>query len=50
MARANHVASRTYQHFWLYILVGFIYLILTYLGTRMMQRIEQKVAIAGYSR
>lgn len=50
MARANHVASRTYQHFWLYIFVGFIYLILTYIGTRIMQRIEEKVAISGYAR
>lgn len=50
MARANHVASRTYQHFWLYIFVGFIYLILTYIGTRIMQRVEEKVAISGYAR
>jgi len=50
MARANHVASRTYQHLWLYLLVGGIYLILTYLGTRALRFLEERVAIPGYSR
>ena len=50
MARTNHVASRTYQHFCLYVFVGLIYMILTYAGTKIMQRIEQKVAISGYAR
>ncbi len=50
MARANHVASRTYQHLWLYLMVGFIYLLLTYLGTQALRALEEKVAMAGYTR
>lgn len=50
MARANHVASRTYQHFWLYILAGFIFLALTYVGTKLFHVLEAKVAIKGYAR
>jgi len=50
MARANHVASRTYQHFWLYIMVGFIYLLLTYLGTKALRVLEDRVAMSGYIR
>ena len=49
MTRANHVAARTYQHFWLYILAGFIFMVLTYLGTKALQLLEKKVAIAGYT-
>jgi len=50
MARANHVASRTYQHFWIYILAGFIFLALTYFGTRLLQLLENKVEVKGYVR
>jgi polar amino acid transport system permease protein len=50
MARTNHVASRTYQHFWLYLMVGFIYLLLTWLGTRALHVLEERVAISGYTR
>jgi polar amino acid transport system permease protein len=50
MARANHVASRTYQHFWLYIMVGLIYLLLTYLGTKALRVLEDRVAMSGYIR
>jgi polar amino acid transport system permease protein len=50
MARANHVASRTYQHFWIYILAGFIFLALTYIGTRLFNLLENRVAIKGYVR
>ncbi len=50
MARTNHVASRTYQHFWMYVMVGFIYLLLTYLGTKALHVLEEKVAISGYTR
>ena len=49
MARANHVAARTYQHFWLYLLAGFIFLALTYTGTKLLQLLEKKVAIKGYA-
>ena len=50
MARCNHVASRTYQHFWLYILAGLIFLALTYVGTKAFHLVEEKVAIKGYVR
>jgi polar amino acid transport system permease protein len=50
MARTNHVASRTYQHFWLYLMVGCIYLLLTWLGTRALHLLEERVAISGYTR
>jgi polar amino acid transport system permease protein len=50
MARTNHTASRTYQHFWLYLLVGFIYMLLTWLGTKALHILEERVAISGYTR
>ncbi len=50
LTRTRHVAERTYQHFWLYILAGFIFLVLTYIGTKIFQIIEEKVAISGYAR
>ena len=50
LARTRHVAERTYQHFWLYILAGLIFLILTYIGTKVLQTIEEKVMIEGYAR
>ena len=50
MARTNHTASRTYQHFWLYLLVGLIYMLLTWIGTRLLHMLEERVAISGYTR
>lgn len=50
MARAHFVASRTYQHLPLYFTAGVIFLILTYLGTRSLRFLEEKVRIPGYSR
>ena len=50
LTRTRHVAERTYQHFWLYILAGLIFLILTYIGTKVLQTIEEKIAIEGYAR
>ncbi len=50
MARTNHTASRTYQHFWLYLLVGFIYMLLTWMGTKALHILEERVAISGYTR
>ncbi len=50
MARTNHTASRTYQHFWLYLMVGFIYMLLTWLGTKALHILEERVAISGYTR
>jgi len=49
MARAHFVASRTYQHLPLYLAAGLIYLVLTYMGTRLLRLLEDKVRIPGYS-
>jgi polar amino acid transport system permease protein len=50
LARSRHVAERTYQHFWIYILAGCIFLVLTYIGTKLMHLLEEKVRIHGYAR
>jgi polar amino acid transport system permease protein len=50
MARAHFVASRTYEHLPLYFSAGLIFLILTYLGTKGLRVLEEKVRIPGYSR
>ncbi len=50
MARTNHIASRTYQHFWLYLMVGLIYMLLTWLGTKALHILEERVAMSGYTR
>ena len=50
MARAHFVASRTYQHLPLYFTAGVLFLILTYLGTKSLRVLEEKVRIPGYSR
>jgi polar amino acid transport system permease protein len=49
MARANHVASRTYQHLHLYLLAGFMFMILTYLGTRGLSALQQRLKLPGYT-
>ena len=49
MARAHFVATRTYQQLPLYLAAGVIFLILTYLGTRGLRMLEEKVRIPGYS-
>ncbi len=49
LARSRHVAERTYQHFWIYILAGCIFLLLTYIGTKLLQLLEEKVHIPGYA-
>src|SRR5512139_19227 len=50
MARAHFVASRTYQHLPLYFTAGVIFLILTYVGTKALRALEEKVKIPGYMR
>lgn len=50
MARAHFVASRTYQHLPLYFTAGVIFLILTYVGTRALRVLEERVRIPGYMR
>jgi polar amino acid transport system permease protein len=50
MARAHFVASRTYQHLPLYFAAGVMFLVLTYLGTKSLRLLEEKVRIPGYSK
>ena len=50
MARAHFVASRTYEHLPLYFTAGVIFLALTYLGTKALRILEEKVKIPGYTR
>ena len=49
MARAHFVATRTYQQLPLYFAAGVIFLILTWLGTKGLRILEEKVRIPGYS-
>jgi polar amino acid transport system permease protein len=49
MSRANHVASRTYQHLHLYLLAGFMFMLLTYLGTRSLAALHKRLKIPGYT-
>ena len=45
MSRAHHIASRTYQHLAIYLAAGFIFLIFTYIGTKVLNTIHKKVSI-----
>jgi len=49
MARTHFVASRTYHHLPLYLTAGVIYFFLTWLGVRMLRKLEHKVRIVGYA-
>ncbi len=49
MARAHFVATRTYQQLPLYLAAGVIFLVLTYLGTKGLRLLEEKVRIPGYA-
>jgi len=49
MARAHFVATRTYQQLPLYLAAGVIFLVLTWMGTRGLRMLEEKVRIPGYS-
>jgi polar amino acid transport system permease protein len=49
MARAHFVATRTYQQLPLYLAAGMIFLILTWLGTKGLRILEERVRIPGYS-
>lgn len=49
MARAHFVASRTYEHLPLYFSAGVLFMIITYLGTKALKILEERVKIPGYS-
>lgn len=50
MARAHHVASRTYQHLYLYITAGLLFMIMTWMGTRLLQMAQKRLSVPGYFR
>ncbi len=50
MARAQFVASRTYQHLPLYLAAGLLYFLLTWAGVAALRKLEHRVHIPGYSR
>ena len=50
MSRATHVASRTYQHLYLYITAGILFMILTYIGTRAMSMVQKRLTVPGFTR
>ena len=49
MARAQFVASRTYQHLPLYLAAALLYFFLTWAGVAALRKLEQKVRIPGYT-
>ena len=49
MARAGAVASRTYEHMTMYIVVGILYFMITWAGVRLLRRLERQVHIPGYT-
>jgi len=49
MSRTHFVASRTYEQLALYITAGVIFFILTWVGIRLLQALEKRVSIPGYS-
>jgi len=49
MARAHFVATRTYQQLPLYMTAGIIFLVLTWIGTKSLRALEERVRIPGYS-
>lgn len=49
MSRAHHIASRTYEHLAIYLAAGFIFLIFTYIGTKLLNVLHKKFTIPGYS-
>jgi polar amino acid transport system permease protein len=49
MARATAVASRTYEHMTMYIIVGILYFAITWAGVRLLHGLERRVHIPGYA-
>lgn len=47
--RTHFVASRTYEHLTLFIFVGFLYLVITVIGVKILARLEKKLRIPGYT-
>lgn len=50
MARAHHVASRTYQHLYLYVTAGLLFMTMTWIGTRLLRSLQERLTIPGFSK
>ncbi len=49
MARANFVASRTYEHLAFFALAGVIYFVITVIGFKLLRKLEERTYIPGYA-
>ncbi len=49
MARANFVASRTYEHLAFFALAGVIYFVITVIGFRLLRMLEKRTYVPGYA-
>ncbi len=49
MARANFVASRTYEHLAFFALAGVIYFVITVIGFKLLKMLEERTYIPGYT-
>ncbi len=49
MARANFVASRTYEHLAFFAVAGALYFIITVIGFRILRKLEQRTYVPGYA-
>ncbi len=49
MARANFVASRTYEHLAFFAVAGVLYFIITLLGFKLLRMVEQRTYVPGYA-
>ncbi len=49
MARANFVASRTYEHLAFFAVAGALYFIITIIGFKLLRMVEQRTYVPGYA-
>jgi len=48
--QGRYIIVRTFEPMLIYIIIAFIYFLLTYAGNRLLGLLEEKVAIPGYER
>ncbi len=49
MARANFVASRTYEHLAFFAVAGALYFIITLIGFKLLRMVEERTYVPGYA-
>ncbi len=49
MARANFVASRTYEHLAFFAVAGALYFIITIIGFKLLRKLEERTYVPGYA-